>query len=255
MKKLCFLILSGCIIILNFSNCYGEPTAYQVVDKAYNLEDGDSFKADMTMKIVKTQGWNRTRKLQFFRKDFGEADRTLLKFTAPSDIRDTSLLTWNHEKEKNDQWLYLPALRVIRRIASGSKSDNFMGSHFSYEDFTARSINKDNFKMLETETYQGRDCYVIDVLSKDKTEEYPRRVYYIRKDNYVIVKSLYYNQSEKLEKILKAEKIKKISGYWTALTLKMENIQTKGYTVISLSDPKYNTSLSSRMFRVQALKR
>lgn len=249
-KTLCLPIVFMFLTIPVFAKL----TARQIVDKSYNLEDGKDMRAIMIMKIVKPSGKTKTRNLNFYRKDFGKDNRTLIVFRSPADVKGTSFLTWNNKDKENDQWLYLPALKRVRRIAASNKSKSFMGSDFSFEDLSSRSINEDTFKLLKEEKFKGFSCYVVEAKAKKDNEKFIKRKYWIRHDNFLIVKSEFYDKSNDLSKVFTADNIKKINNIWTVLTLKMENFKTKRYSTMELSDIKYNTNVSGRMFKAQNLR-
>ncbi len=250
MKK---TIIAVCALIVSFTIAYAELTVEQIISKAYNLEDGNDYTATINMKIVRPVGTPRERDLQFFRKDFGADSRSLIKFNSPADVRGTSFLTWNNKNRDNDQWLFLPALNKVRRIAAGSKSQSFMGSHFSYEDMGNRSMSMDTFKITGSQPVDNSDCYVVEALAKNKSEKYVKRVMSIRKDNFIIVRSDLFDSSGALVKRYTAKNIKQINGIWTILSLKMEDLKEKGYSTLDFSNIQYNTGLSERLFRVEAL--
>jgi hypothetical protein len=117
-----------------------------------------------------------------------------------------------------------------------------------------RNLNKDDFKYIRDEMVSRQDCYVVEALAKDKSEKFNKRIFWIRKDNYVLVKSEFYTPEGQWFKTFTAGSIKKINNIWTVLTAKMENSK-KEYTILKLSKVKYNVNLSDRLFIKEGLKK
>ena len=117
-------------------------------------------------------------------------------FKAPADVKNTSFLNYSYDDDRDDdQWLYLPALKKVKRISGGSKEDYFMGSDFTYEDMEKRSPNKDSHKLLKTETLNGEVCYVIESTPKEEGQ-YSKRVAWVIKDKWIPLKIEFYDEDE-----------------------------------------------------------
>jgi outer membrane lipoprotein-sorting protein len=254
MKYLGIIIIS--MVMLTFTG-EGEAglSALEVAEKAYYIEDGEDVKSLIEMTIVESNGNTRTRFLAFGRKDDGKDNRSLIVFRKPADVKGTSFLTWNYaEKDENDQWLYLPALKKIKRISTSGKSKSFMGSDFSYEDMSKRSLSRDDFKLLGDEKVDGVPCFILESTAKDKSEKFIRRVALVRKDNFIIIKTDYYDAEGVLCKQFTAGNIKAVQTIPTVHSLRMENLVDRGYSTMTLEKVVYNTDLPDRMFQVQGLK-
>ena len=70
---------------------------------------------------------------------------------------DTGFLTYDYDDpvRDDDQWLYLPALKKTKRIATGDKSGSFMGSDFSYADLTSRELDRYDFRLMKQAEVNG----------------------------------------------------------------------------------------------------
>ncbi|MCP4131579.1 MAG: outer membrane lipoprotein-sorting protein [bacterium] len=248
-----FIVLALFLVIA--SPAWAGLSANKIVQKSYDIEDGRDAKAIMKMKIVKARGKVKKRNLSFYRKDYGRNSRTLIVFRSPADVKGTSFLTWNNRNRSNDQWLYLPALNRVKRIPQGDKSKSFMGSDFSFEDLSKRSLNKDTYKKMREETVDGADCYVIQATAKARKEKIKKRIFWINKSNFIIIKAEQFDRSGKLLKRLTTKKIKKVNNIWTIHYSKMENVKKKKYTILTLSKVKYNTRISARKFSKSSMKR
>jgi outer membrane lipoprotein-sorting protein len=233
---------------------YAAMSGYEIAQKAYNTEDGNDMTAIMIMKIHKKGGSLQQRDVRLYRKDYGTDSRSLLTFLSPADVKGTSFLTWNNFNKDNDQWIYLPALGNVKRIASSGKSAGFMGSDFSYEDMAKRPLNKDTFTVTREEPIAAVPCYVVEAVSKDKDDKISKRVIWVRKDNYLIIQAIFYSKTGSQVKKLTTNKIEQINGIWTILNYRMDNTEKGSYSTIDFSDVKYNTGVADRYFRVQGMK-
>lgn len=253
MKKI--LLLTTIFTLYSLSWAFAENlTALQIAEKAYHIEDGNDCKSIIEMLIIKPDGNKRTRNLSFSRKDYGEDSRSLIVFTSPADVKGTSFLTWNHVKDSNDQWLFLPALKKTKRIGTASQSDSFMGSDFSYDDMSKRSTSKDDYRIIGSKTVDSADCYVLEALAKDKSEAFVKRIIWVRKDNFIIIKAEFYDAAGVLSKQYTAGDIQKINNINTIHFFRMEDVKNGGHSTMKLSNVTYNSGLHDRMFSVQGLK-
>ncbi|NOZ73919.1 MAG: outer membrane lipoprotein-sorting protein, partial [FCB group bacterium] len=108
-------------------------TGLQVIENVYNRPTGNDMTGDLTMTIVNSRGNQRVRKIRQYVKDFGNVEKKIMFFLSPADVKNTSFMTWSYDDgSSDDQWIYLPALKKVKRISSDSKGDYFMGSDFTY---------------------------------------------------------------------------------------------------------------------------
>ncbi|MGZ8217360.1 outer membrane lipoprotein-sorting protein [Methylomagnum sp.] len=137
------------------------------------------------------------------REDDGTT-RALIKFLAPADIRDVGLLTWERGAAGDDQWLYLPALRNVKRIAAGGKKNKFMGSDLAFEDMRPENLETHAYNLIKSEDYDGQSCYVVEITPATDEEKsdsgYSKRVVWVRKDILFTVKTEYYDTHDRLVK-------------------------------------------------------
>jgi outer membrane lipoprotein-sorting protein len=231
-----------------------EIDAYQVILNEDEREDGDDRIADMEMVLINKRGQERLRKVVNYRKDYGEDDKSVMFFLEPADVKNTAFLSWNYDdaEKDDDQWLYLPALKKVRRISSSNRDDYFMGTDFTYTDMGDREIDDYTYTHLEPEVIDGVECYHIERLPKDKDvmkeTGYGRTEVWIRPDNWVMVKAVFYDKKLKLLKELTVSDIDQVDGIWTAHTLTMDNIQKKHKTIFNIDNVRYNTGLEDDLF-------
>lgn len=186
-----------------------------------------------------------------------DGDMSLTLFDTPRDIKGTALLTHSHKTEDDDQWLYLPALKRVKRISSRNKTGSFMGSEFSYEDLGSREIEKYTYKYRGKKNLNNIHCFVLELTPKDKKNSgYSRIVSWLDKKEYRTWKEEYYDKKNSLLKTLTfADYHLYIDTIWRAHTMKMINHQKRKETELIWSDFVFRTGLSENDFNQNSLKR
>ncbi|MBE9520429.1 MAG: outer membrane lipoprotein-sorting protein, partial [Proteobacteria bacterium] len=185
--------------------------------------------ADMLMVLKNRHGQESRREIRFRNLEVeGDGDKSLTIFDSPGDVKGTAFLNYTHKEGDDDQWLYLPALKRVKRISSRNKSGSFMGSEFSYEDITSQEIEKYTYKWIREEIYEGNDCFVSERYPVDKKNSgYSRQVAWIDKQEYRTWKVEYYDRKNMHLKTLTMSNFEQYEGkFWRALELYMVNHQT-----------------------------
>ena len=185
-----------------------------------------------------------------------DGDKTLGYFNEPADVRSTVLLTHSHKTANDDQWLYLPALKRVKRIASADKSGAFVGSEFAYEDISSQEVEKYTYKYLRDETFDGQDCFVIERYPVSKYSGYTRQLVWIDKEAYRLRRVEYYDRKDtRLKTLTYAKYTVHLQRYWRAEEMLMENHQTGKSTVLRWSDFRFRTGLKDADFTEEGLRR
>jgi len=226
-----------------------EITGRDIMEKVNNRYTGDDQSAEMTMTLIKSSGRKRVRKVKVWQKDYGKNDKSLMRFLEPADVKGTGFLVWEHESKDDDQWLYLPALKKVRRISSKEKEKSFMGTDFSYEDLGSHDLDHYDYTLLGSETFNDQDCYVIESVPKPENKKsYSKTISWIRKDIFIATKIEFYDKKGEFLKRLHAFNIEKIDEIWTTRRMEMENVQKKHTTVLEFENVKYNIGLKDNIF-------
>ena len=216
------------------------------------------FTANMLMTLRNRHGQESIRQMRIKVFEGNEdGDKSLTIVDNPRDVKGTAFLSYSHKIGDDDQWLFLPALKRVKRISSSNKSGSFMGSEFSYEDFAAQEIEKYTYKWIRDETYDNKDCFIVEYYPVDKKNSgYSRQVTWIDKDEYRIQKVEFYDKKNFHLKTLT------ISGYnqyldkfWRADQLNMINHQNGKSTQLEFPDYKFDVGLDENDFTKNALKR
>jgi outer membrane lipoprotein-sorting protein len=183
-----------------------------------------------------------------------DGDKSLIVFDQPRDVAGTALLTFTHKTGDDDRWLYLPALKRVKRIASSNKSGPFMGSEFAYEDLGSQEVEKYTYKYLRDETLDGQACFVSERYPVDKDSGYTRMVVWIDQKEYRPLKVEYYDRKQSLLKTLTFADYQQYLGkYWRPGKLDMVNHQTGKSTTLLFKDYKFRAGLKDRDFDQNSL--
>ncbi|MCD6555831.1 MAG: outer membrane lipoprotein-sorting protein [Bacteroidales bacterium] len=253
------LRITSVLIILTMIggfNVSAQLTGKQIIEKVYNRPSGNDQSSNLTMTLINAQGKQRVRKLAQYLKDNGTVEKKIMFFTAPADVKGTSFMNWSYSNGKSDdQWIYLPALKKIKRISSDSKGDYFMGSDFTYDDLGDRHPSQDTHKLLREETVSGVKCYVVQSIPKDEDYMYSKTITWINKVTFIGVKKEFYDEDGDLLKIMHVNSSQKISGINVITKITMQNKQKNHKTIMSLSNVKINTGISDSKFSERMMMR
>ncbi len=239
-------------------------TGQEIAQKVHDRDDGDNSTSQMKMILTDKNGHQRIRDLKTFTKDKGEDKLKLMFFLTPADVKNTAFLTHDFEDSSrdDDQWLYLPELQKVKRIASSDKSSSFMGSDFTYSDMTDRNVEDYNYKIMKEKKVGGHKTWQMLVTPKsEKTVDetgYTKSIVFVRQDNFVIVQALNYIKAGKKLKYMKVKGLKQIDGIWTATEMQMttkKGRKTLHKTVFKFSNIKYNQNLKESFFTTRTIQK
>ena len=260
------LLLVPCLVLLS---CLGlsslghsatpEEIGLKIATDASDKDDGfGNFTARQVMVLRNKQGQESRRQLRIKALEVaGDGDKSLTVFDQPRDVKGTALLTHAHKQEADDQWLYLPALKRVKRISSSNRSGSFMGSEFAYEDLSPPEVEKFTYRYLRDEPCGDLTCTVTERFPVDKKASgYSRQVVWRDKDELRIWKVEYYDRKDAHLKTLTIAKYKQyLDRYWRAGEMTMVNHLTGKSTVLSWADYQFRTNLKARDFSKTGLKR
>ncbi len=232
--------------------------------EAVKVED---LTANLEIKIISKNGRVQTRELSQAIKSVDGCDNcynTLIRFEAPSDVKNTGVLILEYEDKVDDQWLYMPALRRSRRISANNQKDRFMGTEFTYEDISnelSEKLDEYTYKLIKTEDKQGRKCYVVEALPQSEREKkvsgYSKRYIWVDVENFVVMYSEFYDKDGDLLKFIKREDIRQVgdSDYYRAYMAWVVNVQTKNKTELIYSYVEIDQGLDEAFFTKRNLEK
>jgi outer membrane lipoprotein-sorting protein len=236
-----------------------EEKGLAIAQEADRREDGYGDSAvDMVMTLRNMHGQESTRNIRVRTLEVdGDGDKSLSIFDNPRDVKGTAFLNYTHKVGDDDQWLYLPALKRVKRISARNKSGSFMGSEFAYEDIASQEVEKYSYKWIRDEVYNGQECFVIERYPVDKRNSgYTRLVTWIDKAEYRPLKVEYFDRKGYHLKTLTFTGYKKyLDTYWRADEMIMINHQNGKSTHLAWENYAFQTGLTDNDFTKSSLKR
>jgi len=244
-----------------FSRALAEPpgSAEEIMRRSALVQfySGNDMKSKVTMRLLSKEGGERIRVLIMARRNVkaGGDQKYFILFRQPADVRDMTFLVWKYPQGDSDRWLYIPAIKLVKRIAANDKRSSFVGSDFSYEDVSGRAAEQDNHTLLREEKYGGKEVLVIKSVPRDeKSADFGYKVSWIDKGNFVLWKEEYYDKRGALFKVFTADEVKPIQGFPTTVKRTMKNVQTGHWSEAAYGEVKYNLGLADGVFSERSLR-
>ncbi|WP_210401695.1 outer membrane lipoprotein-sorting protein [Lacimicrobium sp. SS2-24] len=224
--------------------------------KARDRGWGDS-QADASMILRTASGQQIERKMRMKSLEMqDDGDKGLTIFDQPADVKGTAFLNYSHAIEPDDQWMYLPALKRVKRISSRNKSGPFMGSEFAFEDLSSFEVAKYAYKYLRDEKINGMDAFVVEQTPAYEHSGYTKMVVWIDKEHYRAHKVEYYDRKGSLLKTLTMHDYQQyLDKYWRPMKLSMVNNQNGKSTDLITHELTFRTGLDEGDFNQAMLKR
>lgn len=212
---------------------------------------------EMTMELRNRNGDSSIRQMRTMTLEVADdGDKSMTIFDSPADVRGTAMLTFTHKTGNDDQWLYLPALKRVKRISSSNKSGPFMGSEFAYEDLGSQEVEKYSYNWIRDEELNGIACFVVERTPVYDKSGYTRMMTWINKETYQPVQIEFYDRRNSHLKTLQMEEYKLYSGkFWRPQKLTMVNHQNGKSSILSFSEYTFGSGLDSNDFTENSLKR
>ncbi len=214
-----------------------------------------SVSMSFTMTLKNRSGQETVRKLHSYMLEIeNDGDKSLVVFDNPSDVKGTASLVYSHKKGDDDQWLYLPALKQVKRISSSNKSGPFMGSEFAYEDVSSQEVEKFNYKYIGLSKFNEEECFLVERYPLAKNSGYKRQQVWFNKTNYRIAKIDFYDRKDLLIKTLTYSGYKLYGEkFWRPDQMTMQNHQTGKETITQFSSYQFGIGLSNDNFTQNSL--
>lgn len=230
----------------------------EIAKEANRRDDGfHDYTAELTMILKNKEGEESTRIIANSTLEVpGDGDKSLIVFDNPKDVKGTAFLSFTHKVENDDQWLFLPALKRVKRISSSNKSGSFMGSEFAYEDIASQEIEKYTYQWLRDDVLDGKAVFVIERDPVDANSGYTRQEVWYDQQEYIPLKVVYYDRKNALLKTLIYFKYQRyLDQYWRADQMEMANHQTGKSTLLRWTNYQFKTGLTEQDFNENSLKR
>ena len=258
LKSLFNMIALASLLSLSAQGVASEERGLEIAKerKARDEGWGDSI-ATMAMLLKNAQGESSTREMRLKSLEVADdGDKGLTIFDQPRDVKGTAFLNHSHSTSPDDQWLYLPALKRVKRISSRNKSGPFMGSEFAYEDLSSFELEKYTFNYLSDEALDGTATFVIEQTPTDKNSGYTKQLVWLDQQFYRPLKIEFYDRKGALLKTLEFDDYKQyLDKYWRAHSMKIVNHQTGKSTLLTTRLLEFQTGLEEQDFEKSILKR
>ncbi len=220
----------------------------------------ESTTANLTMILKNAYNEESIRKIRnktLEVPDASKGDKTLVIFDEPRDIAGTAFLTHSNILKADDQWLYLPDLKRVKRISSKSKSGSFMGSEFSYEDISSQEVAKYTYKYIAEEACDNNiKCLKVEAYPAYKYSGYTKEVLWIDAERFIPIKIDYYDRKKSLLKTQTFEGYHQYENkYWRPAIMVMKNHQNNKSTILKAENYVFKSGLKSSDFTKSKLKR
>ena len=254
-------LLPAILLCLLPLGVHAETPAEKGLAIAQEADSRDSgfvdYTNDVKMILRNKQGQQSVREIRSKTLEVdGDGDKSLTVFDEPRDVKGTALLSFTHKTGPDDQWLYLPALKRVKRIASDNKSGPFMGSEFAYEDITSQEVDKYTYKFLRDDTLDSLDVFVFERYPVDEKSGYTRQIIWLDKEHYKERKIEYYDRKNALLKTLTFTDYNQyLDKFWRAHEMYMVNHQTGKSNTLEQNNYQFQTGLTDRDFDKNSLKR
>lgn len=257
MKSKLFIV--GVAVVAMVGSAFvNAKTGKEIAAAAEKADNGwGSFSNTLIMTLTNKNGQKTTRNMHGYTLEVkGDGDKSMTIFDTPKDVKGTSSMTYTHKKGDDDQWLYLPAIKRVKRISSSNKSGPFMGSEFAFEDLSSQELEKFTYKYIKMEKVDTNLCYKVERYPVSKTSGYKKNIVWFNKKNYRVEKITFYDRKNSLLKTLRFTKYKKYKGkYWRANKMYMKNHLNGKKTHLKFTNYKFGIKLTDEDFTQNALKR
>jgi hypothetical protein len=251
------LALAVTVAGLSPSALRAQPPAEEVARRSLEAfyYAGNDMTVRVSMSLMNPEGRKRERVLTMLRKNqtAGGEQRYFMFFHEPADVKGMSFLVWKYPGKEDDRWLFIPALKLVRRVAASDKRSSFVGSDFTYEDVSGRDLQDENHTLLPPENVGERPCHVLESIPRGNVD-YARRVSWVDQERWLPLRERYFNAKGELIREFTADDVQEVSGRWTAVKRTMKNIQSGHSTEVVFDQPKYDVGLEEEIFSERYLR-
>ena len=238
--------------------------AREIMEKVDARDDGDNQTADMEMVLIDKRGKERFREIRTFSKDMSADTFRLMFFVSPADVKHTGFLTYDYDdpEKDDDQWLYLPALKKTKRIASSDKSGSFMGSDLNYSDMTSRNLEDFDFALKDELDVHGHPAWLIESIPRTKKvvkeTGYSKSLLFVRQDNFYVIRAIHWVKDSGYLKYVDVKHLEQIDGIW--MGTEMHVFKKKGKTLVHRTELRwkniqFNQDLEDELFTIRRLEK
>jgi outer membrane lipoprotein-sorting protein len=242
------------------STAFAVPDADAILKGVRDRNDGKDIYSESRLILDEPGGSRRERDLVYLQKDYSDDERLTLYFKTPVDVKGVGFQSVNYNEatgKDDEQWLYMPAFRQVRRIATGDKRGSFMGSEYAYIDMDKLRVGDYKQAVTGSETVGGRDCWVIERVPVDEDvinkTGYHKTVLWVDKERELVLKQTYYDAAGVLFKTMEVGKVEQIQGIWTVMESSMTEHVSGKRSTLQFANVHYDVGLDDKLFQQRVL--
>jgi len=248
-------IVGSLLLIAGVAAPAAAQSAREIMQESQRRAEASSQRYEGLLQVIDAKGRVTDKRWEYTRLGSHGASKSVLRFTAPAEVKGVALLVLNHPDRASDQWMWTPAIARDRRIALQDRSTRFFGTDFSFEDLEERDVDQYDFSLAGEESMDGVACWKIEARPRQtKTSQYTRSRVWVRKDNYAYVQIENDIKSD-LVRRLKYSQLEQVQGIWTARLLEMTDLRRNSRTILKLEKLQYNQPMKDEDFTLQSLRR
>ena len=215
----------------------------------------ETLSAQATMTLQQKNGRSSVREMDMRVLAGDQGDRTRIDLTDPADLAGTVLITHSHTDRVEDQWLYLPAVRRVRRLSGGGRAGSFLGSEFAYEDFAPQEVTRFEHQYLRDDQIDSQDVFVVERIPLDKQSGYARQILWVDQAEYRLLRVDYHDRRDKHFKTLTNSEFELIDEtYWRPKLSIMRHLASERTTHLAWRNFQFNQGLDSELFEAGELR-
>lgn len=256
------LWLSGTFCSLSASTDTSLTGDY-IAAKMHDRREGDAVERTLFMDLVNKNGKVRQRSAKVFRRSTAEQKQTVIRFDTPRSVKGMAFLTHDHSAKAaaDEQWLYMPAMKKVRRIPSSKRGDYFLGTDFTYNDVKEElKFEPGDYVFTYENSYTNAGQTFHRISGAPSNKLIAKELGYgafkatVAEQSWMPVDIVFFDEDQKPLKRINVGDLESIDGIWTALAIEVEHLQTGHITRFSYSDISYSEALPNDLFAVRSLK-
>jgi len=254
-RGLLFVVVAVSIVSSTLIPVRASDDGRAIVEEAQKRSTSQSERYEGLLQSFNSGHKTGEKRWVFERMGSHGESKSVIRFTAPSEVKGVALLIVNHPERPSDQWMWTPALERDRRIALQDRSTRFFGTDFSFEDLEERDVDQYDHTLLGEETIDDAVTWKIQSIPKPaQSSQYTKTIAWIRKENYATARIDSYVIARVVRR-LEFSDIREVQGIWTAHDTLMTDLQRGSATRLTLDKVQFNLPLKDDEFTVQALRR
>ena len=257
--------LAFLLLLIPLTTSAGElPNGDDIATKINARDEGEAVSRTLSMEMTDKRGKKRLRETRALRKYYGNERRTVIFYLTPKNVKDTAFLTWDYPNanKDDDQWLYLPAMRKVRRISASDRGDYFLGTDLTYEDIkleTRVSIEDYKRKTIGEDEVDGHHCLIVEAtpVNKPTAKElgYSQVEQCVDDKIWMVRRSKMWDLRGNPLKTVHIKDVRQVQGIWTQHQIAVENHKTGHHTLFTFSDVNYDDGVDDFNFTQNAMRR